>query len=167
MRYRGTGTAPTDVLFLFCLFCMFFSLQQYEFDYASLFSLFLIYFPMACWCAGSAVSAGLVVPILIIGASFGRICGLMLVDLTGTLYMTTEWNWIDPGAFALIGAAAFFGGVSRLTISLTVIVSVEGCMSCCVCLLSNFSTSPLVIPHHYCTTTTTTTTTTKDDGNNK
>ena len=112
----------TDLMLLFCLLYVF-SLQQYEFDYASLFSLFLVYFPMACWCAGSAVSAGLVVPILIIGASFGRICGLMLVDLTGTLYLTTEWNWIDPGAFALIGAASFFGGVSRLTISLTVIVS--------------------------------------------
>ena len=95
---------------------------QYEFDYASLFSVFLLWFPMACWCAGSAVASGLVVPILIIGAAFGRICGLVLVDMTGDLYMTPEWNWIDPGAFALIGASAFFGGVSRLTISLTVIM---------------------------------------------
>ena len=77
---------------------------------------------MACWCAGSAVASGLVVPILIIGAAFGRICGLMLVDISGTLYTKAAWNWIDPGAFALIGAASFFGGVSRLTISLTVIM---------------------------------------------
>lgn len=32
------------------------------------------------------------------------------------------WAWIDPGAMALIGAASFFGGVSRLTMSLTVIM---------------------------------------------
>ena len=32
------------------------------------------------------------------------------------------WGWVDPGVFALVGAASFFGGVSRLTISLTVIM---------------------------------------------
>ena len=32
------------------------------------------------------------------------------------------YSYVDPGAFALIGAAAFFGGVSRLTIALTVIM---------------------------------------------
>ena len=32
------------------------------------------------------------------------------------------WLWMDPGAFALVGAASFFGGVSRLTISLAVIM---------------------------------------------
>ena len=34
------------------------------------------------------------------------------------------WSWIDPGAMAVIGSASFFGGVSRLTMSLTVIMVV-------------------------------------------
>lgn len=29
---------------------------------------------------------------------------------------------MDPGAFALVGAASFFGGVSRLTMALAVIM---------------------------------------------
>ncbi len=33
---------------------------------------------------------------------------------------------MDPGAFALIGAGAFMGGVTRLTISVTVIM-MEAC----------------------------------------
>lgn len=32
------------------------------------------------------------------------------------------WNWMDPGVFALIGAASFFGGVTRLTMAVTVIM---------------------------------------------
>ena len=32
------------------------------------------------------------------------------------------WAWIDPGVFSLIGAASFFGGVTRLTLAVTVIM---------------------------------------------
>ena len=33
-----------------------------------------------------------------------------------------QWTWIDPGAFALVGAGAFMGGVTRLTVCLAVIM---------------------------------------------
>ena len=36
--------------------------------------------------------------------------------------MFNDYDWFDPGLFALIGAAAFFAGVSRLTLSLAVIM---------------------------------------------
>ncbi|XP_022809140.1 chloride channel protein A-like [Stylophora pistillata] len=93
----------------------------YELGYASLCSVLVIYFLLACWSAGTAISSGLVVPMLFIGGTYGRIIGRAMVDMFG-FHSTGYWAWMDPGAFALIGAASFFGGVSRLTMSLTVIM---------------------------------------------
>ena len=59
-----------------------------------------------------------------IGALYGRLIGITLVSMFGVMSVDGNpyWAWMDPGAFALIGAASFFGGVSRLTMSLTVIM---------------------------------------------
>jgi len=48
--------------------------------------------------------------------------GRVLVDIHGGVPKDIFWQWIDPGALALIGSASFFGGVSRLTMSLAVIM---------------------------------------------
>ena len=45
-----------------------------------------------------------------------------MVDLFGLFIGESYWNWIDPGAFALIGSASFFGGVARLAPAITVIM---------------------------------------------
>ncbi|XP_071784612.1 chloride channel protein C-like isoform X1 [Asterias amurensis] len=97
---------------------------HWEFSYIPLVTVLLLYFAMACWSCGPHISAGLVVPMLYIGALYGRIIGVVLVSMFGVKTVETDpyWAWIDPGAFALIGAASFFGGVSRLTMSLTVIM---------------------------------------------
>ncbi|NXC40219.1 CLCB protein, partial [Penelope pileata] len=92
-----------------------------EFGYTSLCTALAFYFILSCWTAGSAVASGLVIPTLYTGALYGRIIGLILVSIFGA--QANEYGaWIDPGLFAAIGAASFFSGVSRLTISLTVIM---------------------------------------------
>lgn len=58
---------------------------------------------------GCKVPSGIIIPALDAGAFFGRLVGQ---------WITT----ISPGIFAMIGAAAFLAGVSRMTISLCVIM---------------------------------------------
>lgn len=58
---------------------------------------------------GIKVPSGVIIPALDAGALFGRLMG--------------QWiGTISPGIFAMVGAAAFLAGVSRMTISLCVIM---------------------------------------------
>ncbi|XP_037545453.1 H(+)/Cl(-) exchange transporter 7 [Nematolebias whitei] len=77
----------------------------------------LTYFFLACWTYGLSVSAGVFIPSLLIGAAWGRLCGILLASIASTGSI-----WADPGKYALIGAAAQLGGIVRMTLSLTVIM---------------------------------------------
>ena len=84
-----------------------------EFSMLTLLFFFVTYYALALWATGAAVAGGLLVPLLIVGASYGRLFGSLMVWLG---------FHIDPGVYALIGAASFFGGVTRMTISLSIIM---------------------------------------------
>ena len=58
---------------------------------------------------GCKVPSGIIIPALDAGAFFGRLVGQFVPG-------------ISPGIFAMVGAAAFLAGVSRMTISLCVIM---------------------------------------------
>ncbi|KAK3044513.1 hypothetical protein LTS18_001100, partial [Coniosporium uncinatum] len=58
---------------------------------------------------GCKVPSGVIIPALDAGALFGRLVGQWITS-------------ISPGIFAMVGAAAFLAGVSRMTISLCVIM---------------------------------------------
>ncbi|XP_046896580.1 chloride transport protein 6 [Hypomesus transpacificus] len=88
--------------------------QDGTFSPVTLSVFFLLYFLLACWTYGVSVPSGLFVPSLLCGAAFGRlVANLLKINLGMHIY---------SGTFALIGAAAFLGGVVRMTISLTVIL---------------------------------------------
>ncbi|KAI3357339.1 hypothetical protein L3Q82_015484 [Scortum barcoo] len=88
--------------------------QDGTFSPVTLSIFFLLYFLLACWTYGVSLPSGLFVPSLLCGAAFGRlVANILKVKLGMDIY---------SGTFALIGAAAFLGGVVRMTISLTVIL---------------------------------------------
>jgi chloride channel 7 len=86
-----------------------------EFSFSTLAVFTCIYFALFCWTQGIAASVGVFVPAILTGASYGRLVGQLLNSIGST------WR-INPGTFALIGAASFLGGVTRMTIALTVIL---------------------------------------------
>lgn len=77
---------------------------------------FCVYGTLTCLTYGIAVPSGLFIPSLLTGSAFGRLVGVIMIHIFG------EHSGIDPGAYSLIGAAAFLGGVVRMTISLAVII---------------------------------------------
>lgn len=76
----------------------------------------IAYFLLACWTYGVSVPSGLFIPSIVTGAAWGRLVGSLLK------MAFHQGEWVDPGKFALIGAAAQLGGIVRMTISLTVII---------------------------------------------
>ncbi|KAI8344822.1 chloride channel [Chlamydoabsidia padenii] len=82
---------------------------------------------------GCAVPGGIFLPALIIGATTGRIIGLIMQYLTLTYShmwpftvcaddLATRGECVIPGVYAMVGAAACLAGVTRTTVSLVVIM---------------------------------------------
>ena len=67
-----------------------------QFNYFPLLTMLLFYYWLACWAAGTYISSGLVVPMLLIGALYGRMLGKFMVDIFG-VPETAYWDWLDPG----------------------------------------------------------------------
>jgi CBS domain-containing protein len=58
-----------------------------------------------------------VIPNLIIGAVAGRLCAIVINVINAKLSL----DQVDPGAFALLGSAAYWAGTSRLVLTVIVI----------------------------------------------
>ena len=89
------------------------------FDTGPLLLFFIPYFLMAAITSGTLCPAGLFVPTLLAGATFGRMVGHIL-NCAFPGFVT------DSGSYALIGAAAVLGGMARMTIAGTIII-LEAC----------------------------------------
>uniref|UniRef100_A0A6A7G5D9 Chloride channel protein n=2 Tax=Hirondellea gigas TaxID=1518452 RepID=A0A6A7G5D9_9CRUS len=79
---------------------------------------FLVTTTLSCITYGIGVPSGLFIPTLLNGASFGRLFGVGMTWLMPSF----SGGVANEGKYALIGAAAFLGGVVRMTLSLTCII---------------------------------------------
>uniref|UniRef100_A0A8C1NGF2 Chloride channel protein n=1 Tax=Cyprinus carpio TaxID=7962 RepID=A0A8C1NGF2_CYPCA len=85
---------------------------------------------MTIFTFGLKVPSGLFIPSMAIGAIAGRIVGIAVEQLAyyhHDWFLFREWcevgaDCITPGLYAMVGAAACLGGVTRMTVSLVVIV---------------------------------------------
>lgn len=81
---------------------------------------------------GLKIPAGLFIPSLAMGAIVGRIVGIGMEQLVFAYHDSLPWffegkcsqdeSCITPGLYAMVGAAAVLGGVTRMTVSLVVIM---------------------------------------------
>ena len=78
---------------------------------------------------GATIPAGIILPSMTLGALYGRAVGLFFEHLQQNypsfiLFKDCEPDipCITPGTYAIIGAAALLGGVTRMTVSIVVIM---------------------------------------------
>ncbi|KAF8740180.1 hypothetical protein AX14_008366 [Amanita brunnescens Koide BX004] len=78
---------------------------------------------------GCKVPAGIFVPSMAVGATFGRMLGIMVKAMQKTFWKssffavcTPDVPCITPGTYAFLGAAAALSGVMRITVTVVVIM---------------------------------------------
>jgi chloride channel 7 len=87
-----------------------------EFTTGSLVTFMVLFFTLSLATYGIALPSGLFVPSALCGATYGRLMG------AGLVARFPGANGIQEGTYALLGAAAFLGGATRMTVSLCVIL---------------------------------------------
>eukprot|EP00931_Biecheleriopsis_adriatica_P055476 TRINITY_DN32810_c0_g1_i1.p1 TRINITY_DN32810_c0_g1~~TRINITY_DN32810_c0_g1_i1.p1 ORF type:complete len:922 (-),score=144.52 TRINITY_DN32810_c0_g1_i1:88-2799(-) len=97
------------------LFTSSFGMQE-QFSGPVLFLYSVLFFMFACLLAGSAMATGVFIPMIIIGAGMGCSYAHLLNMLMPGFVPG------DSAAYAVVGAAGFVSGVSRISVAMTVIM---------------------------------------------
>lgn len=93
----------------------------------------VVYYVLSCATFGLNVSLGVFIPTALVGAAWGRLLAMLtyyvfpqaVSNVNQTIFHKLNHDFqefLHPGKYALIGAAANLGGVLRMTISLSVIL---------------------------------------------
>jgi chloride channel 7 len=105
---------------IFAFFHNYESDDRFVFSTSVCCTYFVVYSALAVWTYGIMVPSGLFVPGIICGCVFGRLTGEWVKHLTYEGDWTT--HAVHPGIYALLGAACMLGGMSRMTISMSIIL---------------------------------------------
>lgn len=102
-----------------------------DFDFSVLIIFGLVFGFLTCIVFGLSVPSGVFIPVLLTGAALGRLAGQGLDLATGAALH------LNAGMYATLGAAALLGGVTRMVISLTVILveatgNIQVCKEYCI-----------------------------------
>eukprot|EP00891_Asterochloris_glomerata_P005649 jgi/Astpho2/5649/gw1.00079.232.1_t len=92
---------------------------SFQFDFRGLFALFVFSFLLMMWTNGVGASTGMFVPALAVGAVGGRMTGQ---TVRGILRAAGSSVPVSLSSYSVVGAAAFMGGATRLTLTATVMV---------------------------------------------
>jgi len=87
------------------------------FSVPTLIAFTVISFTLTTITSGLMLASGLFIPMMLIGASLGR-----LVGQVGELVFSHISPPIDPSIYAMVGSSAMMAGFSRMTISLAIII---------------------------------------------
>ena len=87
---------------------------QNEYDVFPILVYMLAYVFLVAWVYGAYVPGGLFVPSIVIGGCYGRVVGHV-----GAAYVSAS---INPGVYALLGAAGMLGGFTRLGLPVVVML---------------------------------------------
>ena len=92
----------------------------YRFAIGAVMLFFLFFYALMTLTYGISVPSGLFVPSLAVGAALGQIAGLCVEGLLANLGSDIQ---VDLHSYAIVGAAAMLGGATRMTISITLLVT--------------------------------------------
>ncbi|KAM7263750.1 hypothetical protein ACFE04_001433 [Oxalis oulophora] len=83
-----------------------------EFQYSSIIIFFVSCFFLSILSTGLVIPAGFFVPIIVTGASYGRLVGMVIGNHSN----------LNHGLFAVLGAASLLGGCLRTTVAMCVVL---------------------------------------------
>ncbi|XP_010529978.1 PREDICTED: chloride channel protein CLC-c [Tarenaya hassleriana] len=91
---------------------LFTSISENEFQIPTLLIFFIAVYCLGIVTYGIAIPSGLFIPVILAGASYGRLVGRLVNPV----------SQLDVGLFSMLGAASFLGGTMRMTVSLCIIL---------------------------------------------